>query len=436
MRPQDDTGEPRAEEGAGGREPDSELPRVVPSNKGPTANATTSTPPAGYLSHAGVATVKPSAIPPQVCSWDGTAPAASVRARHTDDGEVAHLRLALVAAHKESDERYAALLEAEQRHAHHIHQLHSDAREQNQRLLTMAATERGRVARAEADLKSTRQLLQARTTELAAAQAFFGPADELSERDIATRVETLNDEIFQLSALLADSVQLAAIGDGTVEAQEIASKAIGEYVCKGLVSGEDDARLGLLQVALQAAASHWSQAHIQKWTVNGHVDKYAKHLHKVVRQSGKGLRIPDVANRWRVITQKSLMAFDGDDENELLSSLYNALDTVIKAAACIPRDVEGGADLQQALQEGIQAVVRLTLQLRRDISIGIASSQLSTTYPRPGHRYHRATMEAEDADQKRKGSTVACGISLGLVRDQGTPQRHTLIKSNVFIVHE
>ncbi|KAL1752856.1 hypothetical protein FB107DRAFT_277295 [Schizophyllum commune] len=432
MGSQNSGGETMAEEGAGGRELDSELPRVVPSSEGPTAKATTSTPPAGYLSHAGVATVKPSAIPPQVCAWDGTAPVVSTRERQRDNGEDALLRLALVAARKESDERYAALLEAEQRHAHRVRQLQSDAREQNQRLLTMATAERERTARAEADLKNTRQLLQARTTELAAAQAFFGPADELSERDIATRVGTLNDEIFQLSALLADSVQLAAIGDGTIEAQEIASKAIGEYVCKGLVSGEDDARLGLLQVALQAVASHWSQAHIQKWTVNGHVDRYAKHLHKVVRQS----EIPDVANRWRVITQKSLMAFDGDDENGLLSSLYNALDTVIKAAACIPRDAEGGADLQQALQEGIQAVVRLTLQLRRDISIGIASSQLSTTYPRPGHRYHRATMEAEDADQKRKGSTVACGISLGLVRDQGTPQRHTLIKSNVFIVHE
>ena len=96
------------------------------------------------------------------------------------------------------------------------------------------------------------------------------------------------------------------------------------------------------------------------------------------------IEIPDVANRWRVITQKSLMAFDGDDENGLLSSLYNALDTVIKAAACIPRDAEGGADLQQALQEGIQAVVRLTLQLRRDISIQTragSAGQPSTSSP-------------------------------------------------------
>ena len=85
---------------------------------------------------------------------------------------------------------------------------------------------------------------------------------------------------------------------------------------KGLVSGEDDARLGLLQVALQAAATHWCQIRIQRWTDNGSVDKYAKHLHKIVRQSRKSsgacvtdrlipsLERPNVAKRWRIITQK------------------------------------------------------------------------------------------------------------------------------------
>ncbi|KAI5827430.1 hypothetical protein K523DRAFT_418444 [Schizophyllum commune Tattone D] len=185
---------------------------------------------------------------------------------------------------------------------------------------------------------------------------------------------------------------------------------------KGLVSGEDDARLGLLQVALQAAATHWYQ-----------------HLHKIVRQ-----KTTDVAKRWRVITQKSLFASDGDDETELLSSLYNALDAVIKAAACDLKNVNVGADLQQALHEGIQVVARLNLQLRRDISIGITSidTQLSTIHPRPGQRYHSAIMEAQDADQQRRDVTVGCGVSLVLVRNLGTSQRHTLIKSTVLIVHE
>ena len=143
-----------------------------------------------------------------------------------------------------------------------------------------------------------------------------------------------------------------------------------------------------------------------------------------------------MAKRWRVITQKSLLASDGDDETELLSSLHNALDAVIQAAACVPKNVKGDADLQQAFQEGSQAIVRLTLQLRRGMSIGITSTQLSTIHPRPNQPYHSATMEAEDVNQQRKSGTVGCGISLGLVRDHGTPQRHTLIKSNVFVVHE
>ncbi|KAL1725511.1 hypothetical protein EV714DRAFT_221155 [Schizophyllum commune] len=447
----------RAEEGAGGSELDSELPRVVPSSKGPTAKATTSTPPAGYLSHAGAATVKPSAIPPQVCDWDGTAPTASARARHTDYGEVAHLRLALEAARKESDERYAALLDAEQRYAHRVRQLESDARTQNKRLLTMAATERGRAARAEADHKNTCKLLEARTAELASAQAFLGSTDELSERDVASRMETLNEEIFQLSALLADSVQLGPADNSTASALEVVRSTLGEYMCskltggeddERLVSGEDDARLGLLQVALQAAATHWCQVRIERWTYNGSADRYAKHLHKIVRQRRKSsgacvtdrlipsLERPDVAKRWRIITQKSLPTSDGDDETKLLSSLHNALNVVTMAAACVAKNVKGDADLQQAFQEGSQAIVRLTLQLRRDMSIGITSTQLNTIHPRPNQPYHSATMEAEDANQQRKSSTVGCGISLGLVRDHGTPQRHTLIKSNVFIAHE
>ncbi|KAL1687800.1 hypothetical protein GGG16DRAFT_104852 [Schizophyllum commune] len=316
-----------------------------------------------------------------------------MRGPQADDGEVAHLRLALEAARRESHERYAALQDAEQRHAHHIHQLEADCRTQNKRLLDMVATERGRAARAEADHKNTCKLLEARTAELASAQAFLGSTDELSERDVASRMETLNEEIFQLSALLADSVQLGRADNSTASALEVVRNTLGEYMCSKLTGGEDDERLAMLQIALQATASHWSQTHIRKWTFNRKLNSHAKDLYVVIR----GAVGNNVAKRWKIITQKGLYSYDdkNSDDGTLLSSLHSSLNSVMQAAACVAKDVGDSDDLRQALEESGQAVVRLTLQLRSDMNVGVSSTELDTVLPRPDKQYRSEAMDAE-----------------------------------------
>ncbi|KAL1673472.1 hypothetical protein EV122DRAFT_222582 [Schizophyllum commune] len=339
-----------------------------------------------------------------------------LRTRHSAD--LARLRQELVETRNALEQRIAAEQRAAQEQhtkaVNYIGHLQSSLRELEGRyhgLQSSAQAEHERANRAQAECKDMRQLLDARTAELASAQAFMGPADALSERDVANEVEALNEEIFQLSSLLAEGVQFVAPDERSASAQASVRKRIGGAICGMLTSDDEGARLTALQLALQAIATRWVQQRVKNWSC---IDKE-----------------PAVARRWKVVTLKSTLASEKKGLNELSASLQDALITVFLASGCIPREAEKGAAMLQAFGESIDSVVRLFHQLRFDVNIGVTSSELRTVVPRPDSRYDGCTMEAEDADQKHEGGSVGCGLTLGLVRVSEGSEGHTLVKPKV-----
>ncbi|KAL1725505.1 hypothetical protein EV714DRAFT_177593, partial [Schizophyllum commune] len=312
-------------------------------------------------------------------------------------------------------------LAAEQRRAEmeksdaikHIEHLRANLQElegRNHGLRSAAQAQYERADKAQADCKDMRQLLDARTAELASAQAFMGPADALSERDVANEVEALNEEIFQLSSLLAEDVQFGAPDERSAKAQASVSKRIGGAICGMLTSDDEGARLTALQLALQATATHWVQKQLTRLVI-------AEEL--------------AVAKRWRVITLKSLLESEKKGLKELSASLRKGLITVFLASASVPRETKEGADMLHAFDESIESVVRFFLQLRYDINVGVTSSELITYIPRPDSQYDSNSMEAEDAGQQHEGGSVGCGLTLGLMRVSEGSKGHTLVKPKV-----
>ncbi|KAL1700709.1 hypothetical protein EV121DRAFT_294920 [Schizophyllum commune] len=355
--------------------------------------------------------------------------------RPSRSAELARVRQELFDTRNGLEQRLAAeqrRAEAEKADAiKHIEYLSANLRElegHKHGLRSAAQAEHERANRAQAECKDMRQLLDARTAELASAQAFMGPADALSERDVANEVEALNEEIFQLSSLLAEDVQYVAPDERSAKAQASVRKRIGGAICGMLTCDDEGARLTALQLALQAIATRWVQQRVKNWScIDSDLNSRVEEMFETICCAEE----PAVARRWKVVTLKSTLASEKKGLNELSASLRDALITVFLASGCVPRETEKGAAMLQTFGESIDSVVRLFHQLRFDINIGVTSSELRTVVPRPDSRYDGCTMEAEDADQQHEGGSVGCGLTLGLMRVSEGSKGYTLVKPKV-----
>ncbi|KAL1687806.1 hypothetical protein GGG16DRAFT_127675 [Schizophyllum commune] len=294
-----------------------------------------------------------------------------------------------------------------------LHAENVSLRHEAQRLtvaLRSAEAERDSVDR---ELARARQLLQARTEELAALQSLLGPVDQLSERDVARKVEELNEEVFQLSALIADSLEPSASDGQDRERVSEAKKAVldrlGEVVYGALKVDDDALRQAAVQVALQATAVRWSGSVVGRWSL--------------------GAEGNAAAARWKSLTRQSIREAERVTDQALKDGLYAMLQTVLDTAGYRVAGEHCNSD--SAMSDAVDAVLRLSIALRADIS-AITSTELELRLPRSGELYSDETMEAEEGVQ---GSTaVACGISLGLARTNSGSETRALLKSKVVLV--
>jgi len=109
--------------------------------------------------------------------------------------------------------------------------------------------------RAETKRLQTVKLLEERTTELKGAQAFLTKADSLSGADVIGMVESLNSEILQVSAFMADTLKCGYPPMATEEVEQMAAQAsrvLGNRMVRLLRSKQPDGDPMLIQIALQA----------------------------------------------------------------------------------------------------------------------------------------------------------------------------------------
>ncbi|KAI5897241.1 uncharacterized protein SCHCODRAFT_02570849 [Schizophyllum commune H4-8] len=269
---------------------------------------------------------------------------------------------------------------------------------------------------ADRELGRARQLLQARTEELAAIQSVLGRVDQLSERDVVRKVEELNEEVFQLSALMADSLEPSASDrqdrERVSEAKDAVFDRLGEVVYGALKVNDDALRQAAVQVALQATAAKWSGSVVGRWSLGA--EGYA------------------AAARWKSVTRQSIREAERVTDQALKDGLHATMQTVLDASGYkISGEQINGSTDASAINEAVEAVVRLSTALRGDIS-AITSTELEIRLSRPGDLYDDTVMEADE--ESRCGSPVACGVSLGIARTSRGSETRALLKSKVVLV--
>ncbi|KAL1743094.1 hypothetical protein HDZ31DRAFT_65369 [Schizophyllum fasciatum] len=287
-----------------------------------------------------------------------------------------------------------------------------------------------RAQRADHEHAQVRELLDARTQELAAIRSVMGPMDQLSERDIARKIEELNDEIFQLSALMADSLVPTARGDvepkRMSDSKEAVLARLGETVYHALNVRDDAIQMAAVQLALQSTMCTWCGSVISSWSLSrGEFEGRMRVIYStIVRSEGQA-----AASRWQAVFRRSISVAEKVTEKGMMGGLGRMMRTVLDVAGY---EIEGGEVLSN-VDEMMTAVLRLSVRLREDVG-SFTSSDLQIRLMRPGQPYRDEAMEAEGEASARSGGVVACGVSLGLIRNGPGPNQHILVKPKVTLV--
>lgn len=146
--------------------------------------------------------------------------------------------------------------------------------ERNRKLTNQLAALSIQLQGAETQHQQTLRLLEAKTSALKGAQAFLTTEDSLSGADVIGMVDTLNAEILQIAAFMADRLadidrDLDAATETEKEAHEIAVQSSGEHMVRILESRavqpkpDDDSME--LQIALQFCLVYSCNSIIDSW---------------------------------------------------------------------------------------------------------------------------------------------------------------------------
>jgi hypothetical protein len=182
----------------------------------------------------------------------------------------------------------------EQAAVRRITEIESRNQQQEEEIRTL----RQRILQSDEKQDNTDRLLQARTADLKGVETFLTTADEYSGAEIMTMVESLNGEIFQISAFMAETLenesQVATAEEHGKnitrfrKALEFSRHHIGANLFSHLKDNAAKVRADALplQLGLQALLTTWCTLLVRSW-VSGPFDDDLQKLYKYIRNSGE-----------------------------------------------------------------------------------------------------------------------------------------------------
>lgn len=143
-------------------------------------------------------------------------------------------------------------------------------------------------------LEQNRELLNLRMTELKGAQTFLTTEDHTSIADVVRTVKSLNEEIFQAAAFMADSLQ-DRLGNRSMIVNDDSEAApstgmrnlVGQRLLELLRSSQDKEEAEILsQHAIQACLAACSRREVGRWAVHPAENHYLNCLYGEIIKTG------------------------------------------------------------------------------------------------------------------------------------------------------
>ncbi|KAJ3523688.1 hypothetical protein NMY22_g11330 [Coprinellus aureogranulatus] len=277
----------------------------------------------------------------------------------------------------------------------------------------------------EREFGQTKELLDSRTKDLRAAEAFVTVADQYSHADLKTMVEQLNDEIFQCAAAMSDAVFEQQSSPPTFEdheseawakVYEAASRDIADIWSQDMVSrlraetakGETILLEGLIQNTIVARCEEIAQSFVLD---NTEVDNCMKQVWRHIKHSQQ----TKVAKNWLAMTHSKFKGQTVDGKG-LLEHLW----AIIITAGW--RRVSGSerstSTFEGAVEGRIADIMQRAVKLKEAMWEGIFSEHMEVATLPPGRAFNTLSMEDAYGDnqssENAEGDSVVCTTGLGL----------------------
>ncbi|KAG5636040.1 hypothetical protein H0H81_009313 [Sphagnurus paluster] len=275
----------------------------------------------------------------------------------------------------------------------------------------------------------TLQLLEARTLELRGAEAFLTKADALSGADVIGLLNTLNSEIYQTAAIIAEAFEFKTKaereGKQRIEEEEeimdevyvSAGEIVGERMLELLKSSEHGDDPTLIQIAFQASMAAYSNWICTSWDLDDPEDESGLHrVYMSIRESEEQA----VSGRWRALTRTHIPNIKTHD---LAMYFMDAFVNILLAADVATSRPKLQEAIESRFADRVDIIVRGAQKLRRAIGEEVTSCDFEVVYIAHDSPYTPAEMDDAFAAGFEKGredaadpEPVLCTTELGLAR--------------------
>jgi hypothetical protein len=302
-------------------------------------------------------------------------------------------------------------------------------------------TEENRECQAQIAALQCRQMAPMHRAADITASSFGVTANLTSTGDVRRMMEDLDAEIFQTSAALSEfdfrGQSARNHGHGSravdVELQNRVIPVLGGELVGVLTSASSRATPAILvQIALQTVISAWSYKNLGAWVLERESDQlegFLTELYAEICHAGEwytqdlDMRLREIkpenskdAARWRTITRKQLVG-KASTSCMAASLLRQVVDVIILTRSGNGEPLSRKT-IEAAFGDRIEAVLRLVLDLNRDIGTRIVTDELEAVFVDPGTTFDSRTMEnmwpQDDIGGLRASELAVCTTGLGL----------------------
>ncbi|KAF8959253.1 hypothetical protein BDZ97DRAFT_1667426 [Flammula alnicola] len=271
------------------------------------------------------------------------------------------------------------------------------------------------------------KLLEVKTADLNGVQTFLTTADVYSGAEIIAMVESLNAEIFQASAFMAELIE-----DETMVASALERSKNLER-CKQVLEGQVRRQIGNdlfahfehkyadvraeplpLQLALQCLLSAWCTHKTRSFALSHFGDNLEK-LYRQIRES----EAQAIAGRWRAITSAQMSSFDTQAPASFAVDMLLSLLCLCGWSMTSQQSKKAVLSVQQM----VFTIEKMWVQLKKATKEGITTADMEVFVIPTGSLFGEG-MEDTYADNSSgvvvdsggQGKRILCTVGMGLRR--------------------
>ncbi|KAG6885092.1 hypothetical protein C0993_005975 [Termitomyces sp. T159_Od127] len=365
--------------------------------------------------------------------------------------EISELRRELDAARmeiREKDELLAARareVDEEKQRLEEKERRLKEAQDNNQALNAQVGRRNQELRRREEEMQQQKReheimlkLLDTRTQELRGAEAFLTRADTLSGAEVIDLVNTLNSEIYQTAALVAEAFDYnARVGGIESSAEDTAvlneactsvADAIGTETTEMLKSLDHHEDPAVVQVAIQVAMAAISDWIVRTWNLDEtEADNGFQKVYKGLRDA----EMQTISGRWRALTRKylphteehelALLFIDAIANILLVSNVNQSRDTILKL-------------VETRYTERVAVIARGAQKLRKAIGEEVTSCDFEVIFVHQDTAFSPAQMDDEGFREGRdQTEPVLCTTELGLRKFERRPGREAIWEDTILL---